>query len=139
MTTNVQSGLTSVTGSVNVALSGGLATPGAGQVLKAVGVNTAGVAINTDKTIYTVTATKTFYLTAIYIAVSSASATELHINDGSGDTTQKFFCVNATTNSPPNHLYFTFPTPISFTTSVCIRNGGTAISGGYVSVVGFEQ
>lgn len=113
-------------------VNGGAQMVGTNQVSKAKGAVTTFDGSG-NVTLYTVTAGKTFYMTALSLLDTSALS-NIKIGDGSVSTVLWAFRSGATTNESQA---FTFPTPIPFSTSV-FANGNANESVIY-GVSGWEQ
>jgi len=125
MSLNVNSGSVNIVGSNTLAQA--FPVPSASQVIKSGGVsaNSAGEAL------HTVTATKTFYLTALTLQNNGGANRFMLRDGGAGGTIMYYGGMDTAT------VHIAFPTPIAFSTDVYLALTGAADH--RVGFSGFEQ
>lgn len=125
---------------VDLTTNASLATwqPAAASTIKTTGANSGGISAGNDYTLYTVTASKKFYMTGFILTYNAAAVAELHLNDGTGDTTVKYVFVVPAGNYTNAPLQLNFTAPISFATAVVLR-AVNALAGSAMSCNGYEQ
>jgi len=137
MAQNVGSGLTSITGTVSVSSSSALPTAGLNQTIKAAQAINGSLVSATNLTVYTVTATKTFYLTSLQWSSPTVALVNIYIQDGSGSQILDLWDYGTASVVAGNTLVF--PTPIAFTNSVVLKNVTGSNINVKCNVQGFEQ